>query len=82
MQLHAPAHLQTYLIFRSQKSRDLGQLVKEWKQTENCGAGVRDTLFLGGGGGGRHSLILLERSQALPVRPSDEDRIKVKLSGR
>jgi hypothetical protein len=43
------------------------------------GGGVLDTLFLGRGG--RKSILLLEGSQAMPARPSDKDRIRVKTLG-
>jgi hypothetical protein len=35
-------------------------------------------LFLGGGGGERKRILLLEGSQAIPARPSDKNRIRVK----
>jgi hypothetical protein len=37
---------------------------------------VRDTLFPGGRGGEEHAKE--EGSQAMPARPSDKDRIRVK----
>jgi hypothetical protein len=40
---------------------------------------VRDTLFRGGGGEKEH--LLVKGSQAIPARPSDKDRIRVKTLG-
>jgi hypothetical protein len=37
--------------------------------------------FISGGGGDRKFRILLEGSQAVPARPSDKDRIRVKTLG-
>jgi hypothetical protein len=42
---------------------------------------VRDTIISGGGGGGLKGNIYLEGSQAVPARPSDKDRIRVKTLG-
>lgn len=46
---------------------------------ENMGEDVRGTLFMGGWRWER--ILLLEGSQAIPIRPFDKDRMKVKIQG-
>jgi hypothetical protein len=54
--------------------KEFGSTVKEWKQRENYGVEVRDTLFPGQ----KKSILMLEGPQTMPTRLSNEDITSVK----